>query len=100
MNAQQQIHRFVARPAAERRCFFLPASDVFRPSAWAGNAWAGSIAPEAEIIGLVTQSLSENPSGPAVSFPRAMYDELQAWVLKTILIIVAVAFVVLLLFGH
>jgi hypothetical protein len=29
-----------------------------------------------------------------------MYDELQAWVLKTILIIVAVAFVVLVLFGH
>ena len=61
-----RIRRFVARPAAERRGFFLPASDVFRPPPGRANAWAGSIAPEAEIIGLVTQSSSQNPSGPAV----------------------------------
>jgi len=31
---------------------------------------------------------------------RAMYDELQAWVLKVILIIVGVLLLLLLVFGH
>ena len=31
---------------------------------------------------------------------RTMYDELQAWVLKVILVIVGVLFLLLLVFGH
>jgi hypothetical protein len=69
MNAQQQIHRVRTRPAAERRCFFLPASDVFRPPPGRANAWAGSIAPEAEIIGPRHTVIEREPERPSRFVP-------------------------------